>query len=998
MNPTTRRLLTSTLLVLASWSTPSWSASQADVLMRAPWSRGGERFQRQWMMLGPLPATASIEPPAAPPAAGGAIPDGPARWTPFTSWNNVVDLGEALGTFGPGPAAAYAHATVARERAGEAVLSVGNDGGIRIWANGALVHERPGPRSFAPDEDQIPVRLVQGENRLLFRLESAQAPWRFSFRVLETGGQPVRREEVSPAIVETAPGELAVRTHFAGAPGEPPVRVEVIGAGGRRMAEAEAPRGEVVRFSPAAWPDGAYELRCTTRTPWGRAFTKHLPWYKGDALAAARRLAEAAPRAGDDPRGDTLRMLAEMVLDRLGGSLDGARPQDAWKVHSPLLEAEELELSRAGGPGPVRPFGFVRIAYRDEVDGSPQFCRTYLPPDYDASRPAPLVVYLHGYNPPNPPYTRWWLVDQRHDATADRHGVIYLEPHGRGNTQYAGIGERDVLRCLAEARRLLAVDEERVYLLGESMGGHGVWRIASRHPQLFAAAAPVYGGWDWRLTPEAPPAAAERTELEAFRLEVQSSFSGAEALLNVPLFVHHGDRDLAVNVEHSRHAVRMLQRWGYDVRYEEHVGWAHENLDARDRIVEWMLGKRRVSAPRRVRLRAGDLLGADIHWVRVEAREAPFQLMEVDAEVTAPGVIRLDTRNVTAVALTPPASLGPASGPWRVVWNGQSYPLALRDGVARLSSSTKAGPLRKRAGLEGPLSEIVTTPFAVVMGTASADPLMRQRCREKAEAFVQLWRTWQRQPARLLRDDEITPDQEKRYSLLLVGGPDANLVTRRTAAKLPLQVEKDAITVDGRRLAVTDAVVQMIHPSPFHPDRYVVVVAATSADGMYFWKPALWNLVFGYAASAWDWSVQDGRRAIVSGGGLEEKGWVAAGMFDGQWRRDDRHTLLGDADLRARSPLRRAPRPAAARPAELEAFVGRYQLAPGFVVAVAQKDGRLILEMPSWPPIELLPESETEFGLSLTGAQVTFKRNAEGKVDGWLFFDGGREIPGPRVE
>ena len=950
------------------------------------------------MTLGPLPATASLEPPAAPPAAGGAIPDGPARWQPFTSWNNVVDMGEALGAFGPGPVAAYAHATVTRERAGDAVLSVGNDGGSRIWVNGALVHERPGPRSFAPDEDPVPVRLVQGENRLLLRLESAQAPWRFSLRVLETGAQPARREEVSPAIVEDAPGGLAVRTHFAAAPGEPPVQVEVDrrgrpadGAGGGAAGRARAllAGGLAGRGLRAALHD-AYGLGPRVhQTPplvQGRRAGGGAAAGRGRAAGRRRHRGRRPPHARRDGARPP------------GRRLEAARPEDAWKIHSPLLEAEEVELSRAGGPGPVRPFGFVRLAYRDEVDGSPQFCRTYLPPDYDAARPGPLVVYLHGYNPPNPPYTRWWLVDQRHDATADRHGVIYLEPHGRGNTQYGGIGERDVLRCLDEARRRLAVDGDRIYLLGESMGGHGVWRIASRHPQLFAAAAPVYGGWDWRLTPEAPAAAADRSELEAFRLDTQSSFSGMEALLNVPLFVHHGDRDEAVRVEHSRHAVRLLQRWGYDVRYEEHVGWGHENLDARDRIVEWMLGKRRVSAPRRVRLRAGDLQGADIHWVRVEARESPFQLMDVDAEVTAPGVVRLDTRNVTAVALTPPASLGPASGPWRVVWNGQAYPVTLRDGAARLSSSTKTGALRKRAGLEGPLSEIVTTPFAVVVGTASADPLMRQRCREKAEAFAQLWRTWQRQPARLLRDDEITADQEKSYSLLLVGGPEANRVTRSIAAKLPLQVEKDAVTVDGRRMPATDAVVQMIHPSPFHPDRYVAVVAATSADGMYFWKPAMWNLVFGYAASAWDWSVQDGRRVVVSGAGLEEKGWVAAGMFDGQWRRDDRNSIVGDADLRARSPLRRAPRPGGPSPAALEAFVGRYQLAPGFVVAVAQKEGRLILEMPSWPPIELLPESETEFGLSLTGAQVTFKRNAEGRVDGWVFYDGGREIPGPKLE
>jgi hypothetical protein len=158
--------------------------------------------------------------------------------------------------------------------------------------------------------------------------------------------------------------------------------------------------------------------------------------------------------------------------------------------------------------------------------------------------------------------------------------------------------------------------------------------------------------------------------------------------------------------------------------------------------------------------------------VRVEAREAALQLMDVDAEVIAPGLLRLDTRNVAAVALSPPARFGPSSGSWQVVWNGQPYTVDRRDGQLQLSS-TKAGPLRKRPGLEGPLSDVIATPFAVVVGTASPEPQMRQRCREKAEAFARLWETWQRVPPRVFRDDEITSAQEQAYSLLLVGGADA---------------------------------------------------------------------------------------------------------------------------------------------------------------------------------------------------------------------------------
>ena len=53
---------------------------------------------------------------------------------------------------------------------------------------------------------------------------------------------------------------------------------------------------------------------------------------------------------------------------------------------------------------------------------------------------------------------------------------------------------------MAEARKLFSVDDNRVYLTGESMGGWGTWNVATRHPELFAAIAPVFGGVDYHST------------------------------------------------------------------------------------------------------------------------------------------------------------------------------------------------------------------------------------------------------------------------------------------------------------------------------------------------------------------------------------------------------------------------------------------------------------------------------------------------------------------
>jgi len=693
-------------------------------------------------------------------------------------------------------------------------------------------------------------------------------------------------------------------------------------------------------------------------------------------------------------------MLAEMVKERTGGDLKNLA-DDGWhRIHSPLLEFEELQMTETTPSAIVRPGGFVRMAYTDEVDGSTQFCRAYLPAEYDPSRTWPVVLFLHGYNPPNPPYVRWWSVDDRHNPIAEYHGAIYLEPHGRGNAQYLGIGERDVLRCVEEARKRFSVDSDRIYLTGESMGGSGTWIIASRHPDIFAAAAPFYGGWDYRIIPGSPAGGNPRADSppERFAQEVQSSFLSAENLLNVPLFVRHGDADQAVSVEFSRHAVKMLQRWGYDIRYQELPGWGHEDLNMREDIADWLLAHRRVTAPRHVRIRTQDLSAASVNWVSVEGREDPFELINVDAEVIQPGLVRLDTRNVTRITLSPPEELRGKGDTLRLDWNGTTHSLGLSaKGEVRLDvRSEKGAPLAKRPGLDGGLSRIMTTPFAVVVGTCSPDPLMRRRCAEKAEAFASLWASWQHCRPRVLRDNEITEAEEHQYSLILIGGADANLVTRRL--DLPLRIARDSITIDGRSLSAVDAVVQMIYPSPFNGERYIEVVAGTSASGLYFWNPLHWDPNFGFPTLSWDWIIRDGRRTKLESGMGAHRGWVASGVFDRNWKRDDRWVFPGSEALRAGSPLRHAPAPGFEPGGKaLDACVGSYEVFPGNYATVARVGNGLIVRVPYGPTLELVAENDTEFVVKDRGTSVAFSRDPEGKVDGVTVNDDGQEMSAKKV-
>jgi len=997
------------LCLCALAQSPPPAANTAEAARRDLWLGQEGRFVRRWLVLGPMKhAQADELAPLGRAATVTATNDleqdftsGAAlRWRAAFPYGDVLDGFSAAGMHDSEVGLAFA--AVDWPVAGDAQLLLG--GNVRgVWVNDAWIGGGESSTAFVIDGSAVPVKLAAGTNRILLRVERIDRPVLLTLRVVAPGFLEQAPSDISPYIATDERDTLRVLPGARGNLALPKVHYEVIAPGGRLVSEAHQLRNLGAAFDARGWADGPYEVRVTTQNELGENSIVHLPWYKGDAAAAAQRVLAAAAAPG---AGAYLRMLADMLRDRAGGE---------WRaLHSPLMEYEELLLEEAGKTGGLRASGFVRLSWTDDIDGSTQFCRAYLPADYPenagpntgpAGAAAPTLVFLHGYNPPNPPYVRWWSISDRHNGVADRNGLIVLEPMARGNVDYRWMGERDVLRCLEEATRRFRIDRERVYLSGESMGGNGTWLIASRHPQLFAAAAPVFGGWDYRINVNgyayANPQATR--PMERFVQEAQASFAGAEGLRNVPLYVLHGDEDAAVPIEQSRHGVRLLQRWGYDVRYREIPGRGHEDLKARDEIAAWLLEHRRNSAPHEVRLRSYDLAGASAHWVKVLAWQDPLEMIEARARLVDRGLVRLDTKNIAALTLMPPADfLGPAGSPLRVVWNGEEHAVqAGSDGTYQLvTAGQQLRPGDKGPSREGRLTYFFNTPFAIVIGTRSADPAMSRRLAQKAGTLADVWERWQYARPRVYLDTEVTPEIARQYSLLLLGGRDANAVTARFADKLPLRVTRDSVTLDGRRFAAHDAVAQILYPHPQNAARYLLLIEPTSADGLRFWNPQqYWHALNGFPMNLWDWTVVDGRRVTQASGLLPDRGWIAAGVFDTHWRRDDRFTVLGDAAARASASLRHAP------PADFklsresyDALAGRYRINPGQIggggiinvehggdgiTATAPEGGR------AWP---LEPETGDDFAIVGLGTPVSFLRDGAGNVTGLIYHYNGQEI------
>ena len=84
-------------------------------------------------------------------------------------------------------------------------------------------------------------------------------------------------------------------------------------------------------------------------------------------------------------------------------------------------------------------------------------------------------------------------------------------------------------------------------------------------------------------------------------------------------------------------------------------------------------------------------------------------------------------------------------------------------------------------------------------------------------------------------------------------------------------------------------------------------------------------------------------------------------------------------------------------PSVLDAYPGRYQLAPNVVIAVTKEGDRLMAQATGQGKFELFPESETKFFAKVTELSMTFVRGADGTVTHLLLLQGGAERPAKRL-
>lgn len=192
----------------------------------------------------------------------------------------------------------------------------------------------------------------------------------------------------------------------------------------------------------------------------------------------------------------------------------------------------------------------------------------YVPPEYDASKEWPLVLFLHGAGERGDDG-----VDQSTvgigpaiEANPDRFPCIVVMPQCPRNVMWTGRYD-EIDAALNATLEEYNIDRSRMYLTGLSMGGYGTFMYGADHVDTFAAMAPICGGG--RVT-------------------------DAAKLATVPMWVFHGSSDPVVAPDKSRSMVEAIKAAGGDIRYTEYEGVGHNSWDnayGDPELMDWMLSQ-----------------------------------------------------------------------------------------------------------------------------------------------------------------------------------------------------------------------------------------------------------------------------------------------------------------------------------------------------------------------------------------------------------------------
>jgi predicted peptidase len=223
------------------------------------------------------------------------------------------------------------------------------------------------------------------------------------------------------------------------------------------------------------------------------------------------------------------------------------------------------------------PIAKAKITWSSARSGEMQYL-IYTPPGYSAKSDKrwPLMLFLHGAGERGKDVQRVAIHGPMSEVKKGTNfPFIIIAPQCPANELWEN---ESLLQLLNHTEKHHAVDTNRIYLTGLSMGGFGTWKLGLSHPNKFAAIAPICGG--------------------ASMIDViLGTWDKKKELEKLPIWAFHGAKDDVVPLIESERIVNTLKQGGLKniklTVYPEakHDSWSETYADPK--FYEWLMKQSR---------------------------------------------------------------------------------------------------------------------------------------------------------------------------------------------------------------------------------------------------------------------------------------------------------------------------------------------------------------------------------------------------------------------
>ena len=606
-------------------------------------------------------------------------------------------------------------------------------------------------------------------------------------------------------------------------------------------------------------------------------------------LTEAFRAVKKHPRAAD----------ADIFLKAVRYALDfhewyDKTPADGVKKATSLLDeaAKRIEALKKNQTPWMEGSGQKVLGFYSKIDDSPQPYGVEIPEGLEwgkGKKPVPMWIWLHGRGDTATDLSFvYGRLNAKKPGQFQPAGTIVIHPFGRYCNGWKSAGETDVFEARDDARARFNGDENRIALAGFSMGGAGAWHMGAHFADQWACVHTGAGFVDvkryQKITPDKMPPWYEQKLWGAYDVP-----DYARNFFNVPLISYSGEVD--TQRDSAEYMTEILAAEGYTLKHLIGPGMPHkyhpEVAKEVQALVEAEVAKGRDTMPNKVVLQFRSARYAKMDWVECMEVEKDWDDTRIEASISADGVMKVATKNVSAFRINAAVFRRFPSRPYTLNVDGTAlifhdkdatrahYYAFRKNGKWGVSTAWEHTPAEVKAGGTC-MDDAFLSRFIVVLpeGPGISEKTTQWVTTEAAH-FLTRWRSLMRGDVIIKKASQVTPEDMQSANLVLWGDMRSNPLIAKLLPKLPVAWTPDQVSVGSQAFPTTTHVLLLGYPNPFAPQHKVVINSGLTFREAHDKTNSLQN------PKLPDWAILD----VSQPPGPETPGKVrAADFFDTNWR------------------------------------------------------------------------------------------------------------------